>query len=181
MGLIIQREGDLAKAEKYYRMAIESNPKNLMAHNNLGVVLMKKGEPDAAAEEFRASGLSLSFANLGILYKNEGKMKEVPKSKRFKAVQIGGSTGNILPASLLETPLSHKTYLGCGAVEFFSSARDIIDVVGNDISFPERRRVLSQTSLFFKRASLPSFAISRGVSSSPQPPIELPSGSLSQV
>jgi NADH:ubiquinone oxidoreductase subunit F (NADH-binding) len=52
-----------------------------------------------------------------------------------KAVQIGGSTGNILPASLLDTPLSHKTYLGCGAVIVFDSARDIIDIVHNDIRF----------------------------------------------
>jgi NADH:ubiquinone oxidoreductase subunit F (NADH-binding) len=52
-----------------------------------------------------------------------------------KGVQIGGSIGNILPASLLDTPLSHETYLGCGAVVVFSSARDIIDIVHNNICF----------------------------------------------
>ena len=52
-----------------------------------------------------------------------------------KAVQIGGSTGSILPASLLDTPLSHETYLGCGAVVVFNSARDIIDIVHNNIRF----------------------------------------------
>jgi NADH:ubiquinone oxidoreductase subunit F (NADH-binding) len=52
-----------------------------------------------------------------------------------KGVQIGGSTGNIVPASLLDTPLSHETYLGCGAVVVFNSARDIIDIVHNNICF----------------------------------------------
>lgn len=53
----------------------------------------------------------------------------------IKAVQIGGSTGNILPASLLDTPLSHETYLGSGAVVVFNSTRDIIDIVHNDVHF----------------------------------------------
>ena len=53
----------------------------------------------------------------------------------IKAVQIGGSTGNILPASLLDTPLSHETYLGSGAVVVFNSARDIIDIVHNNMHF----------------------------------------------
>jgi len=52
-----------------------------------------------------------------------------------KGVQIGGSTGSILPASLLNTPLSHETYLGCGAVVVFNSTRDIIDIVYNNICF----------------------------------------------
>ncbi len=52
-----------------------------------------------------------------------------------KVVQIGGSTGNILPASLLNTPLSHETYLGCGAVVVFNSARDIIDIIHTNIRF----------------------------------------------
>ena len=53
----------------------------------------------------------------------------------IKAVQIGGSTGNILPASLLDTPLSHETYLGSGAVMVFNTARDIIDIVRNNMHF----------------------------------------------
>jgi len=52
-----------------------------------------------------------------------------------KAVQIGGATGNILPASMLDTPLSHETYLGSGAVVAINSKRDIIDVVHNDMHF----------------------------------------------
>ena len=52
-----------------------------------------------------------------------------------RAVQIGGATGNILPASMLDTPLSHETYLGSGAVVALNSKRDIIDVVHNNMHF----------------------------------------------
>ncbi len=36
---------------------------------------------------------------------------------------------------MLDTPLSHETYLGSGAVVVFNSGRDIIDVVHNDMHF----------------------------------------------
>jgi NADH-quinone oxidoreductase subunit F len=52
-----------------------------------------------------------------------------------KAVQIGGATGNILPAAMLNTPLSHETYLGSGAVVALNSGRDILDVVQNNMHF----------------------------------------------
>ena len=52
-----------------------------------------------------------------------------------KAVQIGGATGNIIPGSMIDTPLSHETFLGSGAVMVFNSTRDIIDIVYNDMRF----------------------------------------------
>lgn len=60
---------------------------------------------------------------------------ELTGADGIKAVQIGGSTGSILPASLLDTPLSHETYLGCGAVVVFNSTRDIIGIVHSSIRF----------------------------------------------
>jgi NADH-quinone oxidoreductase subunit F len=53
----------------------------------------------------------------------------------IKAVQIGGATGNIIPGYMIDTPLSHETFLGSGAVMVFNSTRDIIDIVHNDIRF----------------------------------------------
>ncbi|MFA5401758.1 MAG: NADH-ubiquinone oxidoreductase-F iron-sulfur binding region domain-containing protein, partial [Dehalococcoidia bacterium] len=53
----------------------------------------------------------------------------------IKAVQIGGATGNIIPGYMIDTPLSHETFLGSGAVMVFNSTRDIIDIVYNDIRF----------------------------------------------
>ena len=56
-------------------------------------------------------------------------------AKDVKSVQIGGATGNIIPGHMIDTPLSHETFLGSGAVMVFNSTRDIIDIVHNDIRF----------------------------------------------
>ena len=53
----------------------------------------------------------------------------------IKAVQIGGAAGNILPFDMIDTALSHETYLGSGAVVVFDSTRSIIDIVHNNIIF----------------------------------------------
>jgi len=53
----------------------------------------------------------------------------------IKAVQIGGAAGNIIPGNMIDTPLSHETFLGSGAVMVFNSTRDIIDIVYNDMRF----------------------------------------------
>jgi len=52
-----------------------------------------------------------------------------------KAVQVGGSAGAIIPLSMIDTPLSHETCLGSGAVVVLNSDRDIIDIVYNDMRF----------------------------------------------
>jgi NADH-quinone oxidoreductase subunit F len=52
-----------------------------------------------------------------------------------KAVQVGGSTGSIIPGHMLDIALSHETCLGSGAVVVFNSRRDIIDIVYNDMHF----------------------------------------------
>jgi len=53
----------------------------------------------------------------------------------IKAVQVGGSTGSIIPLRMIDTPLSQETCLGSGAVVVLNSDRDIIDIVHNDIRF----------------------------------------------
>ena len=60
---------------------------------------------------------------------------ELAGASDTRAVQVGGAAGSILPASLLDTPLSHETYLGSGAVVALNSTRDIIDAVHNDLHF----------------------------------------------
>jgi len=52
-----------------------------------------------------------------------------------KAIQIGGATGNIIPGYMIDTPLSHETFLGSGSVVVFNSTRDIIDIVYSDMRF----------------------------------------------
>ena len=53
----------------------------------------------------------------------------------IKAIQIGGATGNILPGKKIDTPLSHETCLGSGAVVVFNHTRNMVDIVHNNILF----------------------------------------------
>ncbi len=52
-----------------------------------------------------------------------------------KAVQVGGATGRILPAEMLETPLSYETVLGSGGVVVFNQSRSMVEMVTRDIAF----------------------------------------------
>ena len=52
-----------------------------------------------------------------------------------KMVQVGGATGAILPASMIDTPLSFETLLGSGAIMVFNSTRDVIDSVYRTMEF----------------------------------------------
>ena len=56
-------------------------------------------------------------------------------AKEVKAVQIGGATGRIIPATMLDTLLSFETILGAGAVIVFDESRDIIDIVYRTLEF----------------------------------------------
>jgi len=52
-----------------------------------------------------------------------------------KALQVGGATGNIIPGYMIDTSLSHETFLGSGSVVVFNSTRDIIDILYNGMRF----------------------------------------------
>jgi len=56
-------------------------------------------------------------------------------AKGIKMVQVGGSTGGIVPYSMLNTPLSYETALGSGAVVVFDESRDVIDFVYRTMEF----------------------------------------------
>ncbi|NLB89046.1 MAG: NADH-quinone oxidoreductase subunit F, partial [Syntrophomonadaceae bacterium] len=59
----------------------------------------------------------------------------IPAGKKFKAVQIGGTSGAFIPAELLNTPVAFDSMseigatLGSGAVLVLDETRDIVDVV----------------------------------------------------
>ena len=50
-------------------------------------------------------------------------------------VQVGGSTGAIVPATELDTKLAYETVLGSGAVMVFNQSRDVIDFVHRTMEF----------------------------------------------
>ncbi len=56
-------------------------------------------------------------------------------AKELKAVQIGGASGRILPASMLDTPLAFEHVLGAGAVVVFNRGRDMIEMNHRNIEF----------------------------------------------
>jgi len=53
----------------------------------------------------------------------------------IKAIQVGGSTGSIMPARMIDLPLAHESYLGSGAIVVLNSSRDIIKAVYNNMHF----------------------------------------------
>lgn len=52
-----------------------------------------------------------------------------------KMIQVGGSTGRIIPFDQIDTPLSFETVLGSGAVTVFNKSRDVIDFVYRTMEF----------------------------------------------
>ena len=56
-------------------------------------------------------------------------------ARDIKMVQVGGTTGEIIPFSLIETPLTFETVLGSGAVTVFDNSRDILDIVSRTVEF----------------------------------------------
>lgn len=67
----------------------------------------------------------------------------VAGGKKFKAVQIGGTSGGFIPESLLDTPIDFDSMgaigatLGSGAVFVMDETRDIVDVVERIAKFFE--------------------------------------------
>lgn len=63
--------------------------------------------------------------------------------KKFKAVQIGGTSGGFIPEAFLDTPIDFDSMaaigatLGSGAVFVMDESRDIIDVIGSITQFFE--------------------------------------------
>jgi len=60
---------------------------------------------------------------------------DVAGAKDIGWVQVGGSTGAIIPSDMLETALSYETVLGSGAVMVFKPSRDVIDFVYRTMEF----------------------------------------------
>jgi NADH:ubiquinone oxidoreductase subunit F (NADH-binding) len=50
-------------------------------------------------------------------------------------VQVGGASGRLLPASMLDTPLSYESVLGSGAVMVFNHSRDVINIMLHNMEF----------------------------------------------
>lgn len=60
---------------------------------------------------------------------------DLASAEKVKMVQVGGATGRIIPASMLDTPLAYETVLGSGAVTVFDESRDVIDIMLRNTEF----------------------------------------------
>ncbi|MGE5421888.1 MAG: NADH-quinone oxidoreductase subunit NuoF [Ignavibacteriales bacterium] len=75
-----------------------------------------------------------------VIYEFGGGIKN---GKKFKAVQIGGTSGGFIPESLLDTPIDFDSMrnigatLGTGAVFIMDETRDIVDIVTRIMKFFE--------------------------------------------
>ena len=56
-------------------------------------------------------------------------------AKEIKMIQVGGSTGRIIPSDMLSTPLAYETILGSGAVMVFDQTRDVVDFTYRTMEF----------------------------------------------
>jgi NADP-reducing hydrogenase subunit HndC len=52
-----------------------------------------------------------------------------------KMVQVGGSTGRVLPFSMIDIPLAYESILGSGAVIVFDQSRDVVDFLYKTMEF----------------------------------------------
>jgi NADH:ubiquinone oxidoreductase subunit F (NADH-binding) len=62
-------------------------------------------------------------------------VEDLAGAKEVRMVQIGGSTGGVVPGSMIDTALSYETVLGSGAITVFDESRDVIDFVYRTVEF----------------------------------------------
>jgi NADH-quinone oxidoreductase subunit F len=60
---------------------------------------------------------------------------ELAGGDEIKMVQVGGAAGAIVPASIIDIPLSYETVLGSGAITVFNHTRDVIDILYRTVEF----------------------------------------------
>jgi Tfp pilus assembly protein PilF len=82
-----------AEAESSLKQAIALSPANARAHNNLGLVLARRGDSEGALAEFARAGCDPADAraNLGLVLALEGRLEEAGKEYRLALAAKPGS------------------------------------------------------------------------------------------
>jgi len=62
-------------------------------------------------------------------------VKDLAGAEKVKMVQVGGSTGSVIPGDMLSTSLAYETALGSGAVLVLDESRDVVDFVYRTMEF----------------------------------------------
>jgi Tfp pilus assembly protein PilF len=85
LGLVLERDGELAAAERHFRRAAELSPDDAVSRTNLGRTLLRQNRPAEAAAELRvAARLAPQFADshltLGGALAAQGRLEEAVES-----------------------------------------------------------------------------------------------------
>lgn len=62
-------------------------------------------------------------------------VEDLAGARDIKLVQVGGSTGRVIPADQLDTPLAYESVLGSGAVMVLNQSRDVVEFVYRTMEF----------------------------------------------
>jgi type IV pilus assembly protein PilF len=76
MGVLLQREGspsNVEKADRYFKAAVSSDPKNAQARNNYGTYLYQLGRYNDALEQFKVAGSTLGYDQRYVALENVGR------------------------------------------------------------------------------------------------------------
>ena len=81
MGRILLNKGELELAETHFKDALKTNPRNYNAHNNYGIIFIRRKMP-AEAEKHFLEAVSIdpdyieAYVNLGYLYTSTGRAEQ---------------------------------------------------------------------------------------------------------
>jgi tetratricopeptide (TPR) repeat protein len=76
-GYVFLKRGDLVQARVFLERAVAAEDSLVEAHNNLGIVLARMGEPNQALSEFLAvNDPAAAFNNLGVVYLDQKRWTE---------------------------------------------------------------------------------------------------------
>ncbi len=64
-------------------------------------------------------------------------VEELAQGKNIKMIQVGGSSGHIVPYEEIDTPLSFETVMGSGGVIVYNNDRDVIEMAKMALDFFE--------------------------------------------
>jgi tetratricopeptide (TPR) repeat protein len=107
LALAFEDAGDLPRSEQAYRTALELEPENVMTRVNLGLLLLKSGQNDAAAKELQAALQNATGNRAALLAIGNGLRRAGDPQGSLRAMQAAVQSGEeVTPALLSELALS---------------------------------------------------------------------------
>ena len=114
MGYSLAQQGKPDKAQKYYEKALEIDPDNVAALNNLAIILSDQGKEDEALKYLKYTTEIYpdsveAWINLGVSYMDKGDLDEAISVLIKQKISIRGM---LHYGTIEDTLLENKTSLG---------------------------------------------------------------------